>query len=129
MKRWKVILGIALIFIAGALAGSLGSMHYVKTRLPFHRHSLEKRAHSIMKRLDGRLNLTEEQWKKMESIVLQTQKEAQELFKEQREAMHTLMERDMEEFKTILDQEQRQKLEELRQEFEKRRMEREKDRD
>ena len=125
MKRWKVILGIALIFIAGFLAGWLGSMQYVKSRPHFHKHSTEDRTQSIMKRLDDRLDLNDEQWTKMESIVRKSQEEAGNLFKEHGKKLHGLMERDMEEFKKILNPDQQQKLDELHQEFEQRRKERE----
>lgn len=127
MKRWKVILGIALIFIAGFLAGWLGSMRYVKIRPPFHKQSAEDRTQTIMKRLDDKLDLTDEQWAKMEVIVRRTQEEAGKLFKEHGKKLHGLMQRDMAEFKKILTLDQQHKLEELRREFEERRKIRYKD--
>ena len=128
MKRWKVILGIALISIAGFLAGWLGSMHYVKIRPPFHKQSAQDRTQTIVKRLDDKLDLTDEQRAKMEAIVRQTQEEAGKLFVEHGKKLHGLMERDMEKFKTILKLNQQLKLEELRREFEERRKLRDKDR-
>ena len=125
MKRWKVILGIALIFVAGLLAGWLGSIQYAKIQPPFHRQSAEDRTRSIMKRLNDKLDLTDEQRARMEVIVLQTQQQARKLFKEQGRKLHGLMERDMEEFKKILNPDQQQKLEELHREFEERRKKRE----
>ena len=127
MKRWKVILGIALIFIAGLLAGWLGSTYYGNTRHPFRRQSVEERTRSIMKRLDGKLDLTDAQWAGMEVIVRQTQEEAAKIFKDQGKKVHGLMERDMEEFKKILNPDQQQKLEELHRKFEERRKKRDKD--
>jgi Spy/CpxP family protein refolding chaperone len=126
MKHWKVILGIALIFIAGFLSGWMGS-HYVKIRPPFHKQRAEDHTQAIMKRLDDKLDLTDEQWAKMEVIVRRTQEKARKLSKEHKKKMHGLMERDMEEFKKILNPDQQNKLEELRREFKKRRRIRDKD--
>ena len=127
MKRWKGILGIALIFIAGNMAGWFGSMRYATHRPPFHRQRVEERTRSIMKRLDDRLDLTVEQRARVEAIVRHTQEEAGRLFKEQGEKLHSLMERDMEAFKKILNPDQQQKLEKLHREFEERRKQRDKD--
>lgn len=127
MKRWKVILGIALIFIAGFLTGWLGSRYYGNTRPPFHRQSTQERTRSVMKRLDDKLDLTDAQWARMEVIVQRTQEEAGKSFKEHRRMLHSLMERDMEEFKKILNPDQQQKLEELHRKFEERRKKRDKD--
>ena len=127
MKRWKVILGIALIFFAGVLVGSLGSMQYVKFRPPFHRHSAEDRTQSIMKRLDSKLDLTKEQWDQMIPVVRRTQEEVGRIFKENGKLLHGWMERDMQEFKKVLDPDQQKKLDELRQEFEERRLKHEKE--
>lgn len=127
MQHWKVILGIALIFIAGFLAGWLGSMHYVNIRPPFHKQSAEERTRTIMKRMDDKLDLTDEQWARMEVIVRRTQEEARKLFKECGKQQHGLMERDMEEFKKILNLDQQHKLEDLHRKFEERRRKRDKD--
>lgn len=127
MKRWKIILSIALIFIAGFLAGWLGSRSYGNIRHPFHRHSTEERTRSIMKRLDDKLDLTDAQWAGMEVIVRQTQEQAGKIFKDQSEKVHALMERDMEEFKKILNPNQQKKLEELHRKFEERRKKQDKD--
>ena len=127
MKRWKTILGITLIFIAGLLAGWLGSTYYGNTRHPFHRQSVEERTRSIMKRLDDKLDLTDAQWAGMEVIVRQTQEETAKIFKDQGKKVHGLMERDMEAFKKILNPDQQQKLEELHRKFEERRKKRDKD--
>lgn len=126
MKRWKAILGIALIFLAGVLVGSLGAMQFFKFRPPFHRFTTEERTQSIMKRLDRKLDLTEKQWDQMIPIVRRTQEEVGQVFKDNGKLLHGWMERDMQEFKKVLNTDQQKKLEELRQEFEKKRLEHEK---
>jgi Spy/CpxP family protein refolding chaperone len=80
-----------------------------------------------MKRLDDKLDLTDAQWAGMEVIVRQTQEETAKIFKDQGKKVHSLMERDMEAFKKILNTDQQQKLEELHRKFEERRKKRDKD--
>ncbi len=69
MTRWKLITGIALVFILGALAGSAGTGYYFKQRYPPHITDPEARKAFIMEKLSKDLNLTQEQKGKIGEII------------------------------------------------------------
>ena len=69
MKRWKLYIGITLIFALGVLGGSLGTaFFYKKTILPFQRNPKNGKA-SFTERLTSALDLTADQRVKFEKIV------------------------------------------------------------
>jgi hypothetical protein len=60
MKHWKLVLGVALIFIFGALAGSISTGYYIKK---FHSRPASSRYDKvfILERMTKELNLTADQ--------------------------------------------------------------------
>ena len=60
MNHWKLVLGVALIFIFGALAGSLSTGYYIKK---FHSRPASSRYDkvSILEKVSKELNLTADQ--------------------------------------------------------------------
>lgn len=60
MKHWKLVLGVALIFIFGALAGSLSTGYYIKK---FHSGPASSRYDKIfiLEKISKELNLTADQ--------------------------------------------------------------------
>ena len=61
MTRWKLITGIALVFILGALAGSIGTGFYFKHRYPPRITDPEARKAFILEKFSKELNLTRDQ--------------------------------------------------------------------
>jgi hypothetical protein len=60
MNHWKLVLGVALIFLSGALAGSVSTGYYIKK---YSSRSAEFRYEkaSILERVSKELNLTADQ--------------------------------------------------------------------
>ncbi len=126
MTKWKLIAGVALVFILGVLVGTLGTGVYLKHRHPFFKQDPAARKTFIMKRLTRKLDLTEAQKSRIESIVDQMQKKAQKWFHEYRTKMRNFFEQSFSEMKKELSPVQQKKLDEMREKSEKRRKEREK---
>ena len=60
MNHWKLVLGVALIFLFGALAGSMGTGYYIKKSNSRIAGSRYQKA-SIMEKLSKELNLSADQ--------------------------------------------------------------------
>ena len=71
LKHWKVILAIILVFAAGGVTGSVGTMVFIK--LKFARgFNLESKTAREMQELQKELNLTADQQPKIKAILVDT---------------------------------------------------------
>src|SRR6266576_747162 len=68
-KHWKVILVIILVFAAGGVTGSVGTIVYLKHHFA-HGFSVEGKTAREMQELQKELNLTPEQQPGIKSILL-----------------------------------------------------------
>ncbi len=74
ISRWKIVVLFAMIFLIGALAGTVATKFYVKKRLiGVVRGGGARRTSRIMRRLDRELDLTPQQRRKIKKILLQSQ--------------------------------------------------------
>lgn len=120
MKDWRLIVGVALVFVLGVLLGSLG------TRL-YHRHWSERfwqdpaaRRAVFLQRLTKELRLTEEQQKEFKVIIEEVDKKLGALNREKRADIRKILDEGFSRMKERLNSDQQQKLEELRAKHEKR---------
>jgi Spy/CpxP family protein refolding chaperone len=121
MKRWKLIIGIALVFILGALAGSVSTGVYFKHRYPPRITDPEARKAFIMEKLSKELSLTQEQKAKIGEIVGQIEEKRRDYFiKRQAE-----IEKSVDLIRKELSSDQQKKYDALREKFEKDKKERE----
>jgi Spy/CpxP family protein refolding chaperone len=117
MTRWKLIIGIALVFFLGALAGSIGTGYYLKSRYPFRIADHKARKAFILEKFSKELNLTQDQKIKVENILEQIEKKRQEYLQKNRAETETLMDQ----MRSELNSDQQKKFDALREKFEKRR--------
>lgn len=112
MKRWKLWLGVLIIFLSGALIGVLGARLYTK-------HFIE-RAFSggpqtkklmIMRKLERELSLTATQKAEIERIVTQMQSELSELRLRNKPEVEKIFREGFTAIKTKLSPDQQEKLE------------------
>ena len=80
MTRWKLITGLALVFILGALAGSIGTGFYFKHRYPPRITDPEARKAFILEKFSKELNLTQDQKIKIGEIIQQMEEKRHEYF-------------------------------------------------
>jgi hypothetical protein len=118
MKKWKQILGVALLIILGGLGGSIVTKAYLVRWHLLMGSSSQARTDYIMRRLPKELSLREDQKTKIEAIVRQLEEEGQKRKRENIERM-------MKGISGELDGEQQKKLEVLkkRSEMRKKRLE------
>ena len=72
MNKFKLCVGVLLIFALGALAGSLGTRFYVRERIAAFTRG-DPPAARMLKRISRELDLTQSQREKIDKIVAQTQ--------------------------------------------------------
>ena len=121
MNRLKLWTGIILIFILGALAGSLATGSLVKNRIvKFRERGPEARKTFLIEKLNRELNLTETQQVKIKQIMDQTHEKLSQLREKHRPEFHKIREQSFELMKKELNEEQKQKLDEIRKKFKKR---------
>ena len=126
MRRLKPIAGILVIFFLGALAGVLSARFYVtfESRKPHHHPKLEERVEFIMKRLTDDLDLSAAQQKEIRQIVASTEEKVQSIKDEYEPKIRALHDTSIEEIKTSLSPDQREKLDRIHAEWKRRRQER-----
>ncbi|UCG21707.1 MAG: hypothetical protein JSU80_03775 [Deltaproteobacteria bacterium] len=119
--RWKLISGLLLVFVLGILVGSVGTGFYLKHRLDPIMKKPRARKAFIMKKLSKELNLTPDQQTKIEPIVNQMIEKRIEYYRKTRPEIKTIMDQGFAQIKEELDDNQKEKLDELRKSFKKHR--------
>ena len=114
MKKWRLIVGVILVFILGLLVGSLGTrFHHRDWSEPFGKDSSARKA-VFLKKLTKELSLTEGQQKEFKGIVEETDKKLEAFGLERRAEIKTIIDQSFSRMKEKLDPEQQKKLEELK---------------
>jgi hypothetical protein len=114
MRKWKLIAGIALVFVLGVLVGSLGTRFYHRDWSDRFFQEPSARKALILKKLTKDLGLTETQQKEFRVIVEDTDKKLEAFGLERRSAVKTILDESFSRMKEKLDPEQQKKLDELR---------------
>ena len=120
MKRLKLVIGIALLFILGVLVGSIGTKFYLERQYPRLRDPKARKAF-FMERLSKELNLTQDQKIKIGEIVEQIEIKRREYSLQRRAEIDRLIDG----MKKDLDDDQQKKLDAMREHYRKRRKARE----
>jgi len=120
MNKWKLITGIALVFILGALVGSIGTRLYFERQYPWLADRRPTKTF-LMERISKELGLTQEQKGKIEQIVGQIEEKRREYSLQRQVEIEKLIDQ----IKKELNDDQRKKLDALRAKSERRRKMRE----
>ncbi len=122
MSKFKLWIGIALVFILGSLAGSLGMGMYIQHR--FERFVFEDSRPDhpphppmmrlLMRRLDKELDLTETQRHEIENLMNQTFENIHSVMREKHPELERLAEENLARIKEKLNAEQKEKLDRLK---------------
>lgn len=121
--KWKLMAGVTLVFILGALVGALGTGVYLKHQHPFFKRDMGSRKTFIIKKLTRKLDLTNVQKRRIEKIVDQMHMMAEKRFQEHRKEMRKAFEEGFSEMKKELSPAQQKKLDEMIKKIERRRKE------
>ncbi len=68
LRYWKIIIGLVLVFGAGLVTGSVATHHLVKRRLE-HALNFDHWKAGVMHELQSKLNLSQEQHAKIETLL------------------------------------------------------------
>jgi Spy/CpxP family protein refolding chaperone len=121
MNRLKLWVGIILLLVLGALAGSLVTGVLVKKRIVHFREGKPgDRKAFFLNKLTRELDLTEEQRIKIGEIMDKTHEKLEELRDKHHPEFKKIREESFELMRKELNEEQKQKLDELRKKFRKR---------
>lgn len=121
MKRWKVCLGLFLLFVAGLVVGSVLTLGVIKHRMTEIAEGGPPAVRaSIMKRLDRSLKLDQKQYSASEEIVRNAQLEIHAVRSRTQPEVEQILEDNFARMKEILNPEQQKILDEHRQRFQKR---------
>lgn len=124
MQKWKIIAGLLMVFVLGALTGALSTDMVLKRHHPLFSGAPEGRKAFIMKRLSRKLDLSEDQKVRIEAIIDRVQSETFQHMREGRRFMHRQLEKGFAEIRKELTPEQQRRLDQMKAERERRRKER-----
>jgi hypothetical protein len=114
MKRWRLIIGVIVVFILGVLVGSLGTQVYQRERSErFWKNPAERRA-LFLRRLTRELRLNEQQQKEFKVIIGEMDKKLEALHAERHADVKKIFDEGFSQMKEKLNPDQQKKLEELR---------------
>jgi hypothetical protein len=114
MKRWRLIIGVVVVFILGVLVGSLGTQLYQRQWSErFWKDPAERRA-LFLRKLTKELRLTEEQQQEFKVIIGDVDKNLEALHRERRAEVKEILDEGFSRMNEKLSPDQQKKLEELR---------------
>ncbi len=123
MNKFKLLIGILLVFILGVLAGSFGTGMFIQHRFekfvldspvpgaPPHPPGLMR---FVMRKLDRELELTNDQRHKIEEMMNQTFEKIHFIMSERHPELEKLAQTNLERIKEILNPAQKEKMESLK---------------
>ncbi len=113
MKKWKLFVGLILVFLLGVAAGSLGDRFLHKQGLERMRKDPATRKAFFLKKLSKNLKLTEEQKRVFEPILDHIEKRRREHRMRERSQMKETLNDGFLQMRGHLAPEQQKKLDEL----------------
>jgi uncharacterized membrane protein len=114
MKRWKLIVGVILVFVLGVMAGSVGTRLYQRNWAERFWKDPAARKTLILKRLTRELGLSEAQRQEFKAIIKDVDQKMEGLHQENRTAIKTILEEGFSRMMGKLDRAQQEKLKELK---------------
>jgi Spy/CpxP family protein refolding chaperone len=118
VKRWKLILGLSVLFLSGVLIGSMGAAIYFKQTFghgfPKEQSQVRK---LVMKKLVRELDLTEVQRTPIEDIVGQVQTNLWKFRKQHKQEVEAIIVQGIVQMKPLLNPIQQEKLDDLFQRY------------
>jgi Spy/CpxP family protein refolding chaperone len=113
--RFKLWIGLILVFALGVLAGSVGTGFYYKKRVEqLAKYGPSKKAHLLTRRLAEELNLTEKQRADIEDILEDFHMRLSEVRRNVRPEIDKLREKTSDAIQETLNDDQREAFEEIR---------------
>ena len=117
MKKWKLVTGLALVFILGLLVGSFGAGLYMKHHFIHPRKNPSEMRAFLLKRFSQKLDLTEEQKNEFKAIIDQMGERLDEHFRKTHSEIGEIVEPGFSQMKKMLSPDQQKKFGEVIEKF------------
>jgi Spy/CpxP family protein refolding chaperone len=124
MRKWKVVISVALVFILGVLVGSMGTGLYMKHHFPHPKKDPSAMRALLLKRFSQKLDLTDDQRNEFKAIIDQVGERLEEHFRRTHSQIGEIVEPGFSQMRKLLSPYQQEKFDELREKFEGHRKER-----
>lgn len=121
MRRWKLIIGITLIFMVGALAGALGTGLYFRQKmeqLEKFRRGGSKKIDLLVKQFTRDLDLTKEQQAEVRKIIEKSESEIEDIRQKYLPKIKSIIDQSFAQMRAKLTPEQQKKLDMLHERLE-----------
>ncbi len=121
MNRLKLVIGITLVFLVGALAGALGMGHYLSPKIEQFeggRHGGPERAALLVKRFTHDFDLTEAQQAEVRKIVEESEEKIRAIRQQYLPQMKGVIDQGFTLMREKLSPEQQKRLDKLREKLE-----------
>jgi Spy/CpxP family protein refolding chaperone len=114
MKKWRLIVGVALVFTLGVMAGSVGTQYYQKNWAERFWKDPAARKALLLKRLTRELGLSDAQKQEFKAIIEDVDQKMEGRHRENRAAIRTILEEGFSRMMERLNPAQQEKLKELK---------------
>jgi Spy/CpxP family protein refolding chaperone len=113
MKKWKLVAGVLLVFVFGALIGSLGTGFYHQYLFDRFRKDPADRKAFVLKKFSEKLDLTENQKKAFKTIIDQIDQLRQVQMLKNRSELNKIMDESYSQMKKVLNPDQQNAFDEF----------------
>jgi Spy/CpxP family protein refolding chaperone len=117
MKKWKLFAGVALVFVLGVAAGSLGTGIYHKYRFDRHKGDLSAKKAFILKKFSQELDLTEKQEDEFKRLIDQMGDKLEDHFRKTHSEIGKIIEPGFSQMRRTLSPDQQKKFDKLIEKF------------
>jgi Spy/CpxP family protein refolding chaperone len=117
MRKWKVVISVALVFILGVLVGSMGTGLYMKHHFPHPKKDPSAMRALLLKRFSQKLDLTDDQRNEFKAIIDQVGERLEEHFRRTHSEVGNIIEPGFSQMRALLSPDQQEKFDELRERF------------
>jgi Spy/CpxP family protein refolding chaperone len=113
MKKWKLVVGVASVFILGLLVGSMGAGLYMKHHFPRPKGDPAEVRTFLLNRFSHKLDLSEEQRNEFKVIIDQVGGRLEEHFRRTHSEVGNIIEPGFSQMRAVLSPDQQEKFDEL----------------
>jgi hypothetical protein len=115
MSKWKIWVGLLVLFVSGVLIGTVGTRMYVRHKIS-HMYTKERPVirDVFFRRLTRQLDLSEEQRQEIERIASSAAEEFHALRRQHRDEAEAILDEAVKEMRKYLSPEQQEQLERIR---------------
>lgn len=114
MGKWKLFVGVTMVFVLGALAGGVGTKIYMGYQHPIYKRNSETRKTFLVNRLTSKLQLKPQQKKHIERVIDELTETLRKKRHESRLIIREHFDASFAEMKKVLTPAQQKKLAEMR---------------